>query len=199
MVAIERALVILRAGEKQEAPPVHERMDAALLAFEKLLNHHLRARVAELPLLHDLANRSIRLGVRRRDDHPFAERQPTRLHDDGRVHFRSESTRFLRGGKLSARRRRDAVAEHKLLRKHLRRFQPRRALCRTENAQPFALETIHDSSRQRIIRPDHGQTDALAFCERNECVVLADFVRHTRCNLRDATVSGRAKHCGHAW
>ena len=174
-VAVECALVILRARKKQVAPSVHERVDAALLAFEKFLDHHLCARVPEFPLLHDFADRRLCFGVRLRDDHALAEREPAGLHDDWRTHLRGECARVVRIGKLPARRSRDAVAQHEFLREDLGRFQPRRTLRRPKNMQAFALKTIHDPRRKRIIRADDRQADAALLREFHKRIVIGDF------------------------
>jgi hypothetical protein len=75
--------------------------------------------------------------------------------------------------------------------------EPGSRLRGAENPQSFALKSIHDARRERVIRPDDREADALALRECHERVVLGDFDRNTRRDLRDAAISRRAIHRRH--
>ena len=195
-VAIQRPLVIPAVGKKQERRAVHEGVDRAFGPLEKFLDHDLAAGVAEHSVVHALPDRLLRLGRVLRDDDPFAEREPVGL-DDQRV-FCAVAPGASSGavGELPVIRRGNSMAAHEILREGLRGFQPRGRSARAKNFQAVRLERVRDPEGERVVRPDHRETDTPGFCEVHK---PGDIVRGERDifpQLRGARISGCAKNFG---
>ena len=109
LVAVAKALVVLRGRERQHVAAVGHDDEARFLALEELLDDDHAARLAEGAREHVLG-RADRLRGARGDDHALAGGEPVGLDDDRRAlcadRRRVEGLARERG----IARRRDAVA-----------------------------------------------------------------------------------------
>jgi len=80
------------------------------------------------------------------------------------------------------------------LSENLRRLDPRCGFVRTKRAQLFGREQINDSSRERIVRSDHCQINAVLFREVNEPRQIAGADRNVLGNLTRARVARRTEN-----
>src|SRR5258705_4130718 len=92
-------------------------------------------------------------------DHDFAQRKTVRLHHERIFRATAPRMRLKAFGKFPCPRSWDPVPLHEILRKNLRRLKSRRSGAWTENPQPLEFKSVHDTPSQRIVRPDHRQTD----------------------------------------
>ena len=185
--------MILRGGQEQVVFPIDERVNGALLAFQKFLDDHAAPGVAEFARVHDFVDRQRGFPRVLRDDDAFAERQAVGFHDERIAHGAAEFLRLDAVGKTARARGRQAVALHEFLRENLRRFELRGVLRGAEDAQAVALEKIDDARGERVVWADDGEVDALVFGELHERGVLGDFERQACRELRDAGIAGCAK------
>ena len=198
-IVIEGALVILRRRTEQVARAVHERVDRALGAAQKLLNHDLPARRAELSEFHHPVDR-LRGGVRVfRNDDALAEREAVGLDDDRVTQLLAECVSLLAFGKMAERGGRNAVAFHEILRKNLRPLEACAGFRRTENPEAGLLENIRDSGGQRVIGADDGEVDFFVAGEFQKRLRVGDFQRHVARDRGGARVSGSADDFPDAW
>lgn len=80
LVALERALVILRGRENPRRRAVAQGVHRDFDALEIFLNDHLRARRAEHLAHHDFVHGLFGFGLVVADQHAFAEREPVGFH-----------------------------------------------------------------------------------------------------------------------
>ena len=140
-----------------------------------------------------IASAASALGLR--DDHAFAERESVGFDDEriSRLSGRNCCASAL-SEKLPERRGRDAVALHEFLGENLRRFEPRGALGRTEDAQAVRLKKIDDAGGERVVRADDGEVDALVLGELRRASACSVILSGTfGGELRDAGIAGRAE------
>ena len=109
-------------------------------AFEKFLDHHLIARLAELLIDHHRVNRRLRFLQRFANQNSFAQCQPIRLHHATPIQLARECLGRRREIERARPRGGDAVPRHEILREHFGRFKLRRLRVGPPNAQIIFLK-----------------------------------------------------------
>ena len=179
-------------------------MQAHLNALEKFLNDHAGAGLAELFIDHDRVDRSLGFLDRLTQQHALAQREPVGLHRAFAVQLRGKRLGSRGEIECARARRGNVVARHEILTEHLARFKSCRRLVRPPNAQAVFLEQIHNTHRQRVIRPHHREIRLLFLGEHHQCRQILRAHRHAFHRLavackfaRDAAVARRHPQLGH--
>ena len=191
LVAIERALVVLRARERQRGIAVAQDEEARLFAGEKFLDHKLGAGFAQ-SATEDHVDCALGLRKTLRHHHALAGGEPVGLDHDRtavRAHVilgRIRCAETLIGGG------RDAVRLAQILGEALGAFEPRGGFGRAERLDPGALEIIHDTGGERSLGSDHDEVDRARLAERDHVSVVGGIERDTLRLARDPGVAGGA-------
>eukprot|EP00160_Parvularia_atlantis_P002808 Unigene12337_Nuclearia_a/m.37496 Unigene12337_Nuclearia_a/g.37496 ORF Unigene12337_Nuclearia_a/g.37496 Unigene12337_Nuclearia_a/m.37496 type:complete len:554 (-) Unigene12337_Nuclearia_a:9-1670(-) len=196
LVAVERALVVLRRRHRHDGIAVAECQHRQLLALDKLLDHDLVARDAERAVAHDRLHGRDGLLGRHGHEHALAGREARCLDHEPvprLLHVRERRGELAEDLVVGGR---DAVAAHKVLRERLGALELRAALARAEASNAGGLERVGDAVDERLLRADGDKIDAVGACKVDE-------LRHARGVDRGvgdlgaeqgrATVAGRDK------
>ena len=184
-ITIEDGFVVLGGGEWHRIVTVREDEEGHLLPHHELLDDHPSPRGAKGSVLHAFGDRRVGLLERAADDGALAGSKAVGLDHERGAHVAAVSARmggFVEGRELC---RRDAVAQHQVLREYLGPFDRRRPRARPEDSEAGGGEPIGEPGDERHFRPDHSEVDALAPGERDELVmrVHADVdARRVACN-----------------
>ena len=137
--------MVLQSGQRDERHAVRDREDGELFTLHEFFDEHLRARGAKAIALQHVVDRAVGLIDRGAHDHTLSRRESGRLDHDGRTEAPSGG---LRRGTCRVHLRacrRDAVLEHQLLGKRLRRLDLGGRLRRAEDREAGRLEAIDDA------------------------------------------------------
>ena len=143
----------------------------ALLAA--LFDLDLHARAEHLARVHDPVDRLERLAGGPAMKRVAERRAAARAHDQRDLARQDVMLGVGRRAKDSVIGRRDARLPHQLLGEDLAPLELGRFLARPEDSQTLALKDVDDPLGQRLLRPDDGQADSLAFGELDQAAVVA--------------------------
>src|SRR6185437_4251362 len=175
--------------------PRHQGENAQFLAFQTLFDDHLPAgSAAELFAHHDALDGGSRFLIGRTDDDAFAGGETVGLDNEGIIAgfdvaagvFGMIEDAELGGWHIGM--------THDALGENLARFELRRLARRPKNTQTGFLEVIDDATRQRFLRPHHGQRNLLFADERDELIELDGLDGHIHAVLGGAGVARRAEN-----
>ena len=185
--------MIHRRNHRYDRLSVAERQYADFRSGQELLNHHLAARRAEHPILHDAVQGIHRFCLILGDNDPFAERKPI-CFDDNRIFppLLDIRNRRFRVGKDLVSRSRDAVFFHQIFGKHLASLDLCSRLIWAERPDTRRMQRIDHPEHQRVVRRDHHKIDALPLGKRHHSFDVGRLDRHTFRIRRDTAVTGRA-------
>ena len=165
LVAVAEALVVLAGRQRQHVRAVAHHDEAGFLAFEAVLDHDARARIAQALVAEHHGDRSLGLLDARRDHHAFAGREAVGLDHDRRA-VRIDVALGLRAvGKRLVARGGNLVPRHELLGEILGGLELRRRPGGAENLQPARAELVDDARRQRRLGTHDRQVDVLLYGE----------------------------------
>ena len=190
-VAVEHPLVILRGNERDRGLAVAQREERCLLAFEMLLDHHLRASRTE-PAAEHHVDRGLRLGERLRHHHPLAGGEPVGLDHDRSALGAHIGQSGGSGGKSFIGGSRDAVFAAQILGEALGGLELGGGPACPEGLDAGGGEVVHDAGGHRRLRPDHHEIDPARTAERDHRRMIAGIECHHLAVPGDTGIAGRA-------
>ena len=160
---VERALVVLRRGERERGLAVDQREEARLLAVEKFLDDDLLAGVAE-DAEEEIVDRPRSLLDRLGDDHAFAGGKPVGLDHDRQVLTHDVEERGVGFGEAMIARCWNPVAGAEVLGEALGAFERRGRARRAEHFDALRFEIVGKPRHQRQLWSDHHKPDVVCPC-----------------------------------
>src|SRR4051794_1721546 len=91
----------------------------------------------------------------------FAESEAIRFDDTTTVQFARKAFRRRRLAECAGACGRNSVALHELLREYFGGFKLSGAFVRSPDTKTFGLKKVHNTVRERVVWPNHGQVDFL--------------------------------------
>ena len=186
--------MVARGCEHAKAFPADQRVHGAFSSAQTFFDNNAPASFSEGALFQHRANRLARLLRIVCDDHSFTQRQPLRLDHHRERDFAAIIQCLLARRKCPRLRRRNLFRVHQFLGEDLRCFQLRRFLVRTENAQSFRFEQVHNPAGERVIRTDYGEINLFLLRETHELRQFTCRDRNVLANFFSAGVSRCAEN-----
>ena len=158
LVAVVGPFVVLRQRHRPHLVSRNEAHERKLGTFEVILDDHLA--LAELVVEQHIPQRRFGLGHRPGDHHAFSGGQSVVFQHCGQRTPLHIGQRPGIVGECAESGCRDGIFSHQPFGELLRRFDARRCLRRTEDAQPRGPEAVDDTRRQRHFGTHDREADA---------------------------------------
>ena len=187
-VAIECALVVLRAGHGKSLAFRKEREHAAFGAFEHFLDNHHAARFAEVAR-EAIANGLFGFFHIFGNHDALASSKAVGLHDNGSAHLVQVIHGLILRRALFVARRGKAMGQHEFLREAFGTFEARTLRTRAEHRDARRANSIGDASDQRSLGANNHKVDVLAACEADNSISIVHVEGDVFRNSRRATIA----------